>query len=139
MAISLFMFIFSLFFEVFFRDSIDFEELIEVDIVTTKNKDFFDIVEVIESQSNVFVDSRNGNRNQDGLHEDRISVFHRRLSFGELMTELNSDIRITCLTISRYDILALENFNRQLVVGSLDNGRNHDIFLLGDSSDRFRL
>lgn len=55
------------------------------------------------------------------------------------MTELNSDIRITCLTISRYYILALENFNRQLVVGSLDNGRNHDIFLLGDSSDRLGL
>lgn len=83
MAILLFMFIFSLFFKVFFCDSINFEDFIEVDIVTTKNKDFFDIVEVIESQSNVFVDSRNGNRNQDNLHEYRVSVFHRRLSFGE--------------------------------------------------------
>ena len=83
MAIFLFMFIFSLFFKFFFRDSINFDEFIEVDIVTTKNKDFFDIVEIIESQSNVFVDSRNGNRNQDSLHEYRVSVFHRRLSFGE--------------------------------------------------------
>ncbi len=83
MAIFLLMFVSSLFFEVFFCDSIDFEEFFEVDVVTTKNKDFFDIVEVIESQSNVFVDSRNGNRDQDSLHEDRISVFHRRFSFGE--------------------------------------------------------
>jgi hypothetical protein len=55
------------------------------------------------------------------------------------MTKLNSNVRITCLTISRYDILAFENLNCQLVVGSLDNGWNHDIFLFGDSSDRLGL
>ena len=59
----------------------DSDELKQVDIITAQDQDFLYVIKVVESQSDILIDCRQGQGYVNVLHEDRVGVFHAWTSF----------------------------------------------------------
>lgn len=81
-------------------------------------------IDVDNSQDDVIDDGRKMNRNVDFLIPFRIAVFRHGVCFLIDLAELDSNVRIDCLSISWSYIFALVDLHCELIAFSFDMGRH---------------